>query len=366
MTKRSILLLEQCSPNHFSLLETWVCILQNDPENEVNLFVTEAVAKNLSSVITSKVASLTILPNNRFSRFYKIWSFFSSCDYVIYNTIQTNFFMYVALVSLCKAKSILCVHNVNAWSGRNAGPVFKRYVKRFARMMISRQVDVYSFCSQSLSENFDSRGRAKIIIPFQLPKTGFNRTPGCRSTKLVAVYPGIVSKTRKKYDEVIAAFKYLGADFNLHLLGAPNRKEGGEDVLFECESILNIFTYESYVSVEEFQNVMSSSDVLIGDLGDCKFRRYDYDEIYGVSKDSGISHLMISYSLPAILNREYSEKIRVEGIPVSGFSNESNLVASLQDFKKRIDTGCELFDPLAVSKIYDPVSIWDRVSYVFK
>lgn len=363
--KMRILIVEQCSPNHFSLIESWIRVLKTDPRIVITLCVSEKPLRNIHSDVLSKVESVEKLPDSNLSRFNKIYTLTRDADFVIYNSIQTNFYYFAILSILCNAKQILCIHNTLAWSGKNCGPILKRYVKRFARYVISTQVDVYSVCSDKISRNFDTRGKEKIVIPFQL-KRARNSTVSIDENVFVVVYPGIVSQVRKNYIDIISVFKELGEDFKLYLLGAPNLDEGGLEVLRSCEGLDNIVTYQEYVSAEHFDEIMSSADLIVGDLGDCIFRRYDYREIYGVSKDSGISHLMAAYNLPAVLNKEYADNLFDGEIKVCGFTGPADLAEKLISCRKQSKDQTGWYSVSDCSHSNEEENLYKRISHVFK
>jgi hypothetical protein len=146
------------------------------------------------------------------------------------------------------------------------------------------------------------------------------------------VYPGIVSKTRKRYVEIIDAFEKLGSNYQLHLLGKPNHQEGGGEILSLCHNHSNITTYQSFVSPDDFREVMESSDFLISDLGSGEFKRYDYIEQYGQTKDSGVSHLIVKYQKPAILNYDFSRSFKGDN-PILPYKNSEDIIKILTNFK---------------------------------
>ena len=73
----------------------------------------------------------------------------------------------------------------------------------------------------------------------------------------------------------------------------------------QMKKISNIKLYEEYIEIDEFQKVMQNSNLLFTDLN-TNYKSSYISEVYGISKDSGISYLMCEFNLPCLLNGDFN------------------------------------------------------------
>lgn len=71
------------------------------------------------------------------------------------------------------------------------------------------------------------------------------------------------------------------------------------------KKINNITLYET------FSHIIHKSHILFSDI-EVNYASSDMLEIYGVSKDSGISYLMNEFNMPCLLNSEFSNISQLE------------------------------------------------------
>jgi hypothetical protein len=320
-------IIEISSPNHSNLIESWLSIFQCNESSNVNVFLDKETHERMSD--TEHV----VLAANKAKLLFQLISIMRNSDHVIFNSIQTNFFMFLFLVLFKKGKLTLCIHNSNAWQGITSGPLIKKLIKKVCRRLILIRIDTLAFCSEAVLDSFKVyTDKEKIVVPFQLSACPIKVLNIRNEDKVVVVYPGIISKTRKQYIEIIEAFKILGNSYQLYLLGKPNKQEGGDEIVSLCKNHSNIFTYQTFVSQDDFSAVMESSDFLISDLGSGRFKRYDYIEQYGQTKDSGVSHLIAKYHKPAILNHDFSTSFKGDN-PILSFKKPDDIVNILTKFR---------------------------------
>jgi glycosyltransferase involved in cell wall biosynthesis len=354
-------IVELCSPNHSVLLDSWKNVFSNNKNSRLYTFVDEKTYARINDK-----TDVCKFSNNKFILFSQLISVLKRYDHIILNSVQTIFLLFAFALFFKKAKITLCVHNANAWQGNNHGPLIKRLVKRFFRYVIISRVDILAFCSQEVLDSFTSYpDKEKIVVPFQLSPHPMENTSRNVNDKINVVYPGIVSQKRKQYSDIIKAFKKLDSNYHLYLLGKANENEGGMEVLESCKNISNITIYTEFVPEDEFDSVMKICDFLISDLGDGTFKRYDYVEKYGTTKDSGVTHLVSKYHKPLILNAEFSKSFG-DNLPIVSFINESDIRQILTNYKTENDYPEILKDSLLkVSTNTQATEIYEKIKHVY-
>ncbi|MCA0935175.1 hypothetical protein LCL85_06390 [Vibrio alginolyticus] len=360
---KSLTIVEISSPNHSNLIESWLSVLGYNDKIDVSLFADAVTANRLSFN-----GRLEIAPKNKLKLIISLISLIRKNEHVIFNSIQTHFFVFAFVCLFKRGTFTLCVHNSNAWQGVTSGPYVKRVVKKILRSVIIKRMDSLSFCSQSVLDSFSSKtGAKKFVVPFQLSSSRYTkRVKSEKNDKVVVVYPGFISKKRKKYESIISAFKSLGENYELHLLGRPNMSEGGGEIVEACNPFANIITYDSFIPTEDFDRIVDGCDFLISDLGDGKLERYDYVEQYGRTKDSGVSHLIAKHHKPAILNRCFFQLIKNDKLPVLSFECEDDLKSILKEYRASISYTNNIQYSLAeVSERMLPVNIYEKIKHVF-
>jgi hypothetical protein len=363
MSKNSnvIRIVEISSPNHSNLIESWINVFKCNNSSDVSLFINEKTAARLNRIDNINIAS-----KNNAKLLFQLISIMRSSDHVILNSIQTHFFIFSLSIFFKKCKLTLCVHNANAWQGITSGPLLKRLVKKFYRSFILKRINTFAFCSQSVLDSFKIFPKLnKIVIPFQLSPSKLESNHGISVKKVVVVYPGMISKKRKKYLDIINAFKELSNQYELHLLGKPIFAEGGAEILALCKGESNITTYHDFIPVSIFDEILNTCNFIITDLGDGRFEKYDYIEQYGRTKDSGVSHLIAKHHKPLILNHEISRSF-TDDQPILSFKNTEDIKRILSNFISKSDHSIQLKKSLlSVSINTQPFKIYEKVKHVY-
>ena len=141
------------------------------------------------------------------------------------------------------------------------------------------------------------------IVPFSVNKN--YDTQFSNSDVLRVVFPGEVNIRRKFYNNFLNLAKdYPNIQFIL--LGKFSNHESKTELTrrMEKDNIENLITFDDYVSVEDFKSQMNNATVLFTDFN-LFYENSDFFEIYGKTKDTGISYLMREYSLPAIISGNF-------------------------------------------------------------
>jgi hypothetical protein len=243
-------------------------------------------------------------------------------DLLFVNTIQvTNYYLPRFLGFKPKCKTIMTVHIANAW--------FKqRFVFNLKKPIISLDTNVSSIIVKFLIlPKFDA---INVIYPpikdyilnetnykkeiFTLPFNFYeNNLKADKTNKRIKfVVPGQIEEHRREYKFVLDAFEHLFKDFNedidLYLLGYPVGNYG-KSILRRCEDMknkgYNIFTFNSFIPEEQYNEIISDSDFIIAPIK-IKSRGWgEIQEIYGLTKASAVVFEAIQYAKPLVVPNEF-------------------------------------------------------------
>ena len=270
-----------------------------------------------------------------------VWSFLRRChsdikenkvDLVIYLTVQ-DMLPWLALSRFTECNTLVTVHNARAWATGNETHRWRYRLKQFLRKWIAAPAKGYVVNSQNMADYMRDNQIDKrvFVMPFSLET--YQGVPRSLSTdRIKIVYPGMVNTDRKRYDDFIRlASRFPSIDF--YLLGKIKPEK--EETLFTQLKAFegdNLHFYTEFVATEDFDEVMKAADFIYSDVV-TDFRVADFREVYGHTKDSGVSYLIQQYGAPGILNRDFANLPHLnEG--TFYFKNINDLVDLLSDRNK--------------------------------
>lgn len=319
------------SRNHYPYLYTQCKVFEHD---ELTLFVHESLKKSIDScgIFTDKM-SISILENEKnkikyIKRTIKEINN-SNFDYIIFNTIQADWFKYLYIFSIIKKnqKIILSMHNINVWM---EPLVFftnpKNFITRLIRKIILKRVDVVNVYGNTMKNYLKSKKWNKPVttIPFSF----YQNKEAFRNENFKIAIPGTFDVRRRDYNTLLRILKSKKIqNITIVLLGRPVGKESMA-IFEEYKSLLNVIYYESYVSEEEFQKQMLGSSAILGPTVN-EIYMHGVKENYGVSKESGVSFMAIEYNLPLIVPKEIKPMSEIEEI-TSQYRNDEELLEIIE------------------------------------
>lgn len=299
-------ILELSSSNHYSLIESWILCLK-ELGHEVTLFTDSNTYESVSLdkidyELTLKQDDETVTSFlNRAER-----TISSSCDYVIITSMQSRLIAHLLFNPKCRI--ILTIHNARTWFEGNQLISLKNIVKRLIRWVWKKRAWAFSVSSDNIRKYIRSNfwvNKEILVMPFSIVREeASERIHNSKKVLKKVTFPGMLSTKRKRYDRFFSLAKNY-PDVEFVLLGKPNIREGGKDVLEKAEAIGNVKVYEEFIPTEEFEEELNSSELLFTDMH-LNFKKEDYWELYGETKDTGITYLMINHRLPCLINASFS------------------------------------------------------------
>ncbi|MDQ8052895.1 MAG: glycosyltransferase [Pedobacter sp.] len=306
--KKKIAILELDNKNHSSLIYNWISVA-NLNHWDLLLITDNDLYQNVRKEVEAEQFSL-FLKNGDESLPKFLWRTKqhlekNKVDFLVVLTMQTFFIEYL-IILLFSTKIGVTIHNARTWFHQNKISKPTHLLKRIIRKIWMKRASFFIVNSEAMNRYVSTNFAVKkqlLVMPFSMRRSHLEKNSDAPFT---VVYPGMISKTRKKYDN----FLLLAADnpdIQFVLLGSPNKKEGGDQVIEEilAKGIKNIRYFLSYIEPGEFAAHMSQSSILFTELV-IEYENSDFSEIYGITKDSGISYLMYEFAKPAFLNAEFS------------------------------------------------------------
>mgnify|MGYP006277762097 CR=1 FL=1 len=275
-------------------------------------------------------------------------SILDNSDYIIFNTIASNFKLFSSLNY--NSKIILRVHNANTFFNNplkaycpkiNPKYIFKDIYYTIFNIIIKREiyyrnnflnkVNYFSFPNESIRKyaihKYNIPTSKAIRIPFSFRSEKENIREEKQKTTITII--GKVDYRNRNYNIVLEAFKkilkYDHQPIKLIFLGRTQSKYGKRiaDRFSQLQSSKFEFLYfNEFVRLDDFKHYIEETDFLL--LPIKKTTRYNiFCEKYGLTKISGAIDDVISYKKP--------------GLIISGYPLEKDLNKILETFNNETD-----------------------------
>lgn len=240
-----------------------------------------------------------------------------TCKDIRLIVFTTNQRFSIGLLLICviyRKRVRLTIHNINSWCLRNT--TFGKYRIRyfFRRLLLS--LTSKPFVNSINQKKYLAKIRPEMnceVVPFSQEES-FND-----GYENIVVYPGSYNESRRKYNCFIeSARKY--PEYKWIILGIHvGLKEDYPE---------NIVTFKDYVSPDEFHLIMTKAKFLWTELV-INYEGNGNREIYGFSKDSGVSYLQQKYGIPLFINEEFQNLVHLK---IGTFKfKELDILLSLKD-----------------------------------
>ena len=222
--------------------------------------------------------------------------------FVVFNTVNTSMFIHSLICRLAGLKFAIPVRSVNELFDRSLVPknisgrlkvFFKKFVYRLSTIKL---VGTYAL-KQYLSTKDDRALVAVVPSAWLGDCSGKTRFSNLKSTTKRVIIPGIVDATKKDILTLLVHSKNYPL-IQLEFLG-PCKSKLEKDILSEHKNkIGNVIFYDKYLSEDLFFKRIEGADAILGCFFPSFISANGYEEIYMVSKDSGVDGHALSFRLP--------------------------------------------------------------------
>lgn len=331
--------------NHYCYVESILLCLKNtncsfnvisdsDIEKMLNLELLEGLKFNLFKVKSNK-------------SYLDCIHLITTSDLVIFDEPESfrllTHFLYLTVTN--DFKYILTIHEVNSWLFPRLKFHLKPFIKTIIRRLIVKRTHTFSVVGSNVFSFLTGRTDKHIVyIPFCMPNVDLiDNHPTSNSGHLKVIVPGVVSKKRN-YNELIEHVikdKRISDKIDFVFLGCPYDSYG-HHIVEKAKSLKNagydIIVFDKFIAKDEFDIHMKSADILLS-----MFKlEYENDEgqieIYGMTKETGVSFLALSFAKPVILPSDYIPLSEIENqvIPYKSYSDIIDILVNLDEDRSNL------------------------------
>ncbi|AQS95113.1 hypothetical protein BXQ17_13960 [Polaribacter sp. BM10] len=320
---KKIGIIELCEKNHHSMIYNWISIA-NVNNWDITLFTTESIYENVKDELRLLNYNLVLKDRSSFFFFKKIKNHYKEfkLDSLIFLSITRGFFSLLFL-RFKKINLGITIHNSNAWFLGGKPKKIRHLPKIYVRSTLKKDANFFIVNSSNMKNYIDLNfieTKPIHILPFSLRRTKVKKV---FENQFTTVYPGSVNVNRKNYDSFITLAKENPED-KFILLGSYVNDKKSIDVFNKMKEIRNIKVFEDYVPLKDFHNILGNCNLLFSDIA-VNFELAEMREVYGLTKDSGISYSMIEYSKPLLVNKSFKNLLELDDCTLY-FQNKENLL----------------------------------------
>jgi len=198
------------------------------------------------------------------------------------------------------------IHNRALASNAVTGPIVRNLIlKKYDGILVE-----YPPFVDYIKENFNYKGRIYCFPNRPFMQKSFSPAPSDHIIRFIV--PGMIQKRRRDYKLILSVFEKLFPKYKnvieLYFWGRP-REKYGQEIINWSEKLENkgygMFCAKKYIKPEDFQSVIEKSDVIISPMR-VKYRSATVEEIYTITKPSGIFSDSIRYAKPCIVPETYN------------------------------------------------------------
>jgi len=268
---------------------------------------TKKYGKYVYNIFLDKKKRKTVKKLFKEQNYFSILKYIIFCrtyDYTIINTLNPRYTMIYFIISLISRNCILYIRNVNAWIKPKKKEFIPFIVHRLRYIIYKRAYAVIVANIEIKNYLLRQSNKKVYVIPFQYPKKQ-SKYKFVNNDKIKIVIPGIISNKRRNYWFILNLIKMLEAKnediFEFYLLGKVGNESDDYKVFKEFKNKKNIHVYDKTLEEDYFRNILVDSDILLSCIKERYSDRFS-DEIYGLTKDTGIIGNMIFSKKPLLLN----------------------------------------------------------------
>jgi len=282
-------------------------------------------------------------------------------------------YLYLVLLKISSKKRVLGVHNIHKYLYLSNGNIL-HYVNSFFRRWFFCQFGAVVVISTNL-KNYLISSRSDVrtfVIPFSGRLSPNQLKSELDESVIKIVVPGSVENSRRNYKDLLLSFlKYLrlGKDPKIQLVLLGQLKVPKTDQVYQMISEVkskytnNLMTWNDFVPISEYENHMIEADYLLSNVN-LVSNKTSLFEVYGLSKETGVSFAAYKYQKPGIfpIEQRVSPELESQLIRYSGYHE-------LVDVFLRIDAG--EYDYLKLkskaqenSKVYDVTCDIERDAFI--
>ena len=308
-----------------------LCQISHTKRNKVTVFTTTTLFPQVEEELGGKIDDYEwILNEDNESTYSYLKRIEKICtdriDLVIINTFRNWEFMFFRP----KCKMLAFIDNLNHWfrdtkslpiyikkamnrtnimnTSPMASAITGPFMRRIALSHLDGVIVEYPPFKQYILDNFNYKGKI-----YFMPNRPFEGVPPSHNGTMVRfVVPGRIQEIRRDYQLLVRVFERLFAKYKdligLALVGEPIG-DYGQGIISHCENFsrkgYDIYCPKEYVPPRILEEKLTKADVIISPL-QVKYRSGPVEEIYTITKPTGIFSDTIKYAKPCVVPHTYN------------------------------------------------------------
>lgn len=296
-------------------------------DTKVTVFTTKKIFKRIETYLDDPSKYEIILKDDKESINHYLKRVEKICNEKIHllfvNTIQLSTINVPHYIKFKpKSKMILTIHLANHWLKQKIALNIKN-IPRSLDATISIQIIrkkilpkyhainvIYPPLKGYIQKNIQYK-KPIFTLPFNIYDNNTEITT--KQEQITFVIPGLIETYRRDYNLALNVFEKLFKKYNkkikLILLGKPVGT-GGNKIIEKCQNLkqkgYNISFSQQFVPEEEYNKILSESDIIFSPLHAKTIRPTGITEIYGKTEGSALPFEAIQYCKPLIVPEEFN------------------------------------------------------------
>ena len=324
--------------NHHSLYKELLTLLSLKFE-KITFLTTPKIGNQLYNNINPKVE--TIIDSGRVDKILKRNLNLINNHKILIMDEYYGLFIRIAKINIKCEKKIFIVHNVNKWVQKKISSNLKHFLDSFFKPHFFSQFDAFITMGPNIKEYFKSLKKDKPVFFFPFDQSSQELINKKSSKETInIVLPGMITEKRRDYNVVLKIIEKYYSDYpnskiRIKFLGRIYSDK--YNFVSKFSDNINkkfgkkIFYWTSFIPELEFENEIKNADFLLSNLK-ISSKLVNRVEIYGKTKESGISFIIYKYEKIAIVPK--SQNI------LSGFDSQLikfNCYDDLYEIFRRIE-----------------------------
>jgi len=340
--KEKKLILIALTINHHSLYLSLIKFLLKAHDNitvlsrkdNTDIFKKSNLSKNVNFIFETGETTDIIIKNMKF---------INSFDTLIIDEVYGKYYKLYKL-KFKNQRKISIIHNSNKWVLNKLKLHLKHIIIAYIKKLYFQQFDAYITMGPNVKLYLaEFTNKEVFFFPFDDYSEKNMETIKPNSNKVDIVIPGRVTSDRRNNNGLITFLDHYYSNnpnslIRIKLLGKFSKSKNNEATRKLINGLNHkygkkIFFWDNFIPPEEFESELISSDFILSNLNMIN-NLNDRVEIYGLTKESGISFAIFKYAKPAIIPD--TQQI------LSGFANQFvtyNSFDQLTEIFSRIENG---------------------------
>ena len=239
-----------------------------------------------------------------------------SYDTVVIDEVTGRYLLWLPFFFPWRKRVYLVVHNLKSWVEPRFSYGFGGFMHSCLRSFILKLFKRFVVVGSRMKAYGEAhcRNKAFYFVPFGWGEEVDEKDLPAGGRPLSVVVPSTVS-ARRRYEGLLRAAQdeLLRAKINVVLLGRPEDDYGRAVVAKVKElGLSNIMVFEDYIPKEQYHACLKGADFIMSDFKVGFQTRYGQTEIYGQTKETGVSFIILSYAKPGILPANFMGMEEIE------------------------------------------------------